>query len=194
LNGAHVAEPPSRARTAEPTTVPALLTMVFDPAPVARRRPPGEESAARRFWASRWTPPGEVVLPGEGPPEAAEVDIDAELSRATAERLGVTCFELFLAALRAVLLRYGNDPVTVAVDLGTRTEETRDRIGMYVNQLPVGGSPEAYADFSDFARATRGELRELYQVRQVPLSHVAAGRQEHRSRRESGADVRMGNA
>jgi amino acid adenylation domain-containing protein len=146
-----------------------------EPAPVARRRPPEEEATARKFWASRWTPPGEVVLPGEGSQESAEVDIDAELSRATAERLGVTRFELFLAALRTVLMRYGNDPVTVAVDLGTRTEETRDRIGMYVNQLPVGGSPEAYADFSDFARATRGELRELYQVRRVPLSHVAAG-------------------
>jgi amino acid adenylation domain-containing protein len=147
-------------------------------APVARRRPADEEAAAREFWTRRWSPPGEVVLPETGETGWADVGIDAELSRAvgaTAERLGVTRFELFLAALRAVLLRYGNDPVTVAVDLGTRTEETRDRIGMYVNQLPLGGSPEAYADFGDFARATRGELRELYRVRRVPLSHVTAG-------------------
>ena len=170
-----VAELASGYRAAlDGTARPALP----EPAPAARRRPPEEEAAARSFWATRWTPPGAVVLPGEGAPEPADVGVDAELSRAvgaTAERLGVTRFELFLAALRAVLLRYGNDPVTVAVDLGTRTEETRDRIGMYVNQLPVGGSPEAHADFGDFARTTRGELRELYQVRRVPLSHVAAG-------------------
>jgi amino acid adenylation domain-containing protein len=151
-----------------------------EPAPAARRRPAGEEAVAREFWARRWTPPAEVVLPeaGEEQERSADVGIDAALSRAigaTAGRLGVTRFELFLAALRTVLLRYGNDPVTVAVDLGTRTEETRDRIGMYVNQLPVGGSPDAYEDFGDFARATRGELRELYKVRRVPLSHVAAG-------------------
>ncbi|MDN3354203.1 amino acid adenylation domain-containing protein [Actinomadura sp. DC4] len=151
------------------------------PSPAARRRPPEEEAAAREFWARRWTPPAEVTLPGDtagARPVVAEVGIDATLSRAvgvTAERLGVTRFELLLAALRALLMRYGNDPVTVAVDLGTRTEETRGRIGMYVNQLPVGGSPEPYADFSDFARATRGELRELYPIRRVPLSHVAAG-------------------
>jgi amino acid adenylation domain-containing protein len=149
------------------------------PGPAAAHRlPAGEESAAREFWARRWQPPNEAVLPGEDGPESAEIGIDAELSRAvgaTAERLGVTRFELFLSTLRAMLLRYGNDPVTVAVDLGTRTEETRDRIGMYVNQLPLGGSPEAHAGFGDLARATREGLRELYRVRHVPLGRVVTG-------------------
>jgi acyl-CoA synthetase (AMP-forming)/AMP-acid ligase II len=44
LNGAHVAEPPSRARTAEPTTVPALLTAraAAEPGRVALRLADGE--------------------------------------------------------------------------------------------------------------------------------------------------------
>jgi amino acid adenylation domain-containing protein len=159
---------------ASPAPLPA-------PAPTTRNCPE-EEAAARAFWAERWIPPGPVVLPdletADGEPESADVAIDSGLSRAVdtaAGRLGVTRFEVFLAALRAVLQRYGNDPVTVAVDLGTRTEATRDRIGMYVNQLPLTGTPDATAGFGDLACATRAALRELYAVRRVPVGHVAAG-------------------
>ena len=161
------------------STLPPLPAL----APAPRRRPADEEAAARAFWAERWTPPGAIVLPGlatadGGAPELADVAIGSGLSRAVdavAGRLGVTRFEVFLAALRAVLLRYGNDPVTVAVDLGTRTEATRGRIGMYVNQLPLTGTPDATAGFGDLAHATRAALRELYAVRRVPLGHVASG-------------------
>jgi amino acid adenylation domain-containing protein len=148
-----------------------------EPAPVSRRRPEKEEAAAREFWARRWSPPGGVILPGgdpgDGPAEATEAVLP-EAFGALAERLGLTRFEALIAGLRAVLLRYGNDPVTVAVDLGTRTEETRDRIGMYVNQLPLGGSPDARATFAELARATRGALRELYAVRRVPAGLTLA--------------------
>ena len=151
-------------------------------APAVRRCPVDEEAAARAFWAERWIPPGPVVLPGleaaDGEPESADVDIDSGLSHAVdaaAGRLGVTRFEVFLAALRAVLQRYGNDPVTVAVDLGTRTEATRDRIGMHVNQLPLTGTPNGTVGFGDLAYATRAALRELYAVRRVPVGHVAVG-------------------
>ncbi len=151
-------------------------------APATRRRPVDEEAAARAFWAERWIQPGPVVLPGleaaDGEPESADVAIDSALSSAVdaaAGRLGVTRFEVFLAALRAVLQRYGNDPVTVAVDLGTRTEATRDRIGMYVNQLPLTGTADTTAGFGDLAHATRAALRELYAVRRVPVGHVAVG-------------------
>jgi amino acid adenylation domain-containing protein len=143
-----------------------------------------DETRAREFWAGRWSPAGAVVLPGteaadggDGA-ESVDVGIDAGLSRAIGEaatRIGVTRFELFLTGLRTVLLRYGNDPVTVAVDLGTRTESTRHRIGMFVNQLPVTGDLDADAAFGDAARATRDTLRELYAVRAVPLSRAAVG-------------------
>ncbi|GAB2820846.1 hypothetical protein GCM10027176_26540 [Actinoallomurus bryophytorum] len=143
-----------------------------------------DETGAREFWAGRWSPAGDVVLPGTDAAdggdgaESVDVGIDAGLSRAIGEaatRIGVTRFELFLTGLRAVLLRYGNDPVTVAVDLGTRTEPARHRIGMFVNQLPVTGDLDAHAAFGDAARATRDTLRELYAVRAVPLGRAAGG-------------------
>jgi amino acid adenylation domain-containing protein len=150
-----------------------------------RHRGQADEARAREFWAGRWSPAGAVVLPGmeaagggDGA-ESVDVGIDADLSRAIGEaaaRIGVTRFELFLTGLRAVLLRYGNDPATVAVDLGTRTGATRQRIGMFVNQLPVTGDLDAHAAFGDAAHATRDVLRELYSVRAVPLSRVAGGR------------------
>jgi amino acid adenylation domain-containing protein len=157
---------------------------------------PSTKAAARDHWAARWRVPRPVILPGlvaEGECDAGDVTegecdagdaefvdagFDAELVaavRQTGARLGVTTFEVLLAGLRAVLWRYGNDPVTVAVDLGTRCETTRHRIGMYVNQFPLTAEVDATLTFADLALATRAALRELYPVRGVPVSRAVAG-------------------
>ncbi|MEU3187608.1 amino acid adenylation domain-containing protein [Streptomyces sp. NPDC006923] len=141
--------------------------------------------AARRYWAEH--PPGadEVVLPGLDRPargvgagESVEFRFPEELRARlgpTAERIGVTRFELLVASVHALLFRYGNTAPVTALDLGTRTPDQRDRVGVYVNELPFSSAPEAGTPFADFAREVRTALRELYRIRDVPLGRVGAG-------------------
>ena len=107
--------------------------------------------------------------------DAAVAAHTADAVRQIAADLGVTSYELLVAVIRAMLARYGNDPVTVAVDLGTRTAATRDRIGTFVNQLPLSGPIDGEQPFSAFAGTTRSALRELYPLRRVALSRVVPG-------------------
>ncbi|MEV0732761.1 amino acid adenylation domain-containing protein [Polymorphospora sp. NPDC050346] len=141
--------------------------------------------AAREFWADRWREPAPVVLPGltrvpDGvePGEAVEFDLTPARRSALAgcaDRSGHTRFEVLLAAVQAVLHRYGNAAPTVAVDLGTRTAATRDAIGLFVNELPVAVHPDPDRPFADLVAATRAELRRTYPVRVVPLARAVDG-------------------
>ncbi|MFJ1598431.1 amino acid adenylation domain-containing protein [Streptomyces sp. NPDC088261] len=97
--------------------------------------------------------------------------------RAAADKAGVTVFELLLAAVHALLLRYGNEGAAVGVSLSTRTPEQRDAVGLFVNELPV---PAPAVDpgttgLADLASALRKDLRTLYRFRAVPYGAVARG-------------------
>ncbi|MFJ2650814.1 amino acid adenylation domain-containing protein [Streptomyces sp. NPDC087420] len=97
--------------------------------------------------------------------------------RAAADKAGVTVFELLLATVHALLLRYGNEDAAVGVSLSTRTAEQRDAIGLYVNELPVRApavDPDTTA-LADLATALRKDLRTLYRFRAVPYGAVARG-------------------
>ncbi|ETK35217.1 non-ribosomal peptide synthetase [Microbispora sp. ATCC PTA-5024] len=130
--------------------------------------------AARAFWSA--AEPGETVLPGlrrtarrYGPGE--EAGADGELGRDAAEvarAAGATTFEALLAAVHALLFRYGAERPVVAIDVTTRGPETRDHIGPFVNELPVSSRPAAGQPFRDLVEAIRGDLRELYRFREVP--------------------------
>ncbi|MFF0310542.1 condensation domain-containing protein [Streptosporangium sp. NPDC004379] len=107
-------------------------------------------AAAAEFWRERWHDDREILLPGltapslrAAPGETAGLDAAALGSglAAVAERLGVTRFEALMAALHVLLHAYGNERVAVAADLSTRTEETRDHVGPFVNELPVVSAP-----------------------------------------------------
>ncbi|MBG0824521.1 hypothetical protein HS048_27820 [Planomonospora sp. ID91781] len=135
--------------------------------------------AAAEFWRSRWHDDREVALPGAtgsslraAPGEAVELDLGDEVAQA-AGPLGVTRFELLLAALHVLLHAYGNERVTVAADLSTRTEQTRDHVGLFVNELPVASVPDG--TFAEFARSLREELRAVYRYREVPLARALGG-------------------
>ncbi|MYW02770.1 amino acid adenylation domain-containing protein, partial [Streptomyces sp. SID3343] len=149
--------------------------------------------AARARFADLPTEPAAAILPGLAADHAAgaasltrgatlgdTVDIlvddvlRADLAR-TAEVLHVSTFELLLGALHVLLLRYGNEDPTVAIDLGTRTAATRERIGCFVNELPVRTRPATREPFRAFVRALRADLRELYRLRDVPLGRVVTG-------------------
>ncbi|MFF4776937.1 condensation domain-containing protein [Microtetraspora fusca] len=139
--------------------------------------------AAAEFWRSRWRDRPGLALPGLVAPsvraaagEVVDFSIGPDVA-AAAERIGVTRFELVLAALHTLLRAYGNDGAAVAVDLSTRTERTRDHIGLFVNELPVTVPSAGAFDgtFADLARAVREELRAVYRFRGVPLARAVGG-------------------
>ncbi|MER5425193.1 condensation domain-containing protein [Streptosporangium roseum] len=138
----------------------------------------GLEGAAE-FWRPRWHDDQDLLLPGATRPSlraAPGGTVDLALGGETAgvaERLGLTRFEVVLAALHTLLHGYGNDRVAVAVDLSTRTEETRDHVGLFVNELPVVSTPRG--TFAEFARTLREELRAVYRYREVPLARALGG-------------------
>jgi amino acid adenylation domain-containing protein len=149
-----------------------------------RARVEADLSAAREFWRSRWSGPGDVVLPDlVRVPAAAEPGatvtfaLDAELVRGLDGRrteLGLTRFEALLAALHLLLRRYGNPAQALAVGLSTRTAAATDQIGLFVNELPVGVDPQAHT-FRELAERVRAELRAIYRFRAVPLAHTVGG-------------------
>ncbi|WP_326558935.1 non-ribosomal peptide synthetase [Micromonospora sp. NBC_01796] len=163
------------------------------PLPVSYAEHAGAESArlsaelapAGEFWGRHWHEPAPVVLPGlrHQQPAAAPGDTVDHLFdpclrvalAGTADLLGATRFEVLLAAVQALLHRYGNTEPTVAVDLGTRTPLTRECVGLFVNEVPVTGAPRPDQTFRDLVAATRAALRDRYPFRTVPVARATAG-------------------
>ncbi|MGW9210336.1 non-ribosomal peptide synthetase [Embleya sp. NPDC055664] len=139
-------------------------------------------------WARHREEPGRAILPGllpttrAGGEPAPGTTIPFTLGpetvdalHETAVRLGVTHFELLLAAWHTLLFRYGNARVRTALELTTRTPVEARRVGLYVNELPVSSRPRAGQGFGTFVRALRAELRAIYAFRDVPYSHTVRG-------------------
>ncbi|MGI5157091.1 condensation domain-containing protein [Microbispora sp. CA-102843] len=135
---------------------------------------------AAEFWRDRWRDRQDLRLPGlsgvstrAAAGDAVDFALPADLGVA-ADKMGVTRFELVLAAVHTLLAAYGNEDAAVAVDLSTRTEETRGHIGLFVNELPVA-VPAPGGRFAEFAHSVREELRAAYRFRQVPLARAVGG-------------------
>lgn len=149
-----------------------------------------EEVVARagEHW-SGYLSPGEPHLPGlrgnTTPGATAGVSVQFSLEattiRAAAAELGATAFEVVLAGLLTLLGRYGDPAPVVGVDLGTRPADGHDRVGLHVNELPVGLPAADLADLADPVTArgrvaqVRRLLRETYPLRAVPLSRAVSG-------------------
>jgi amino acid adenylation domain-containing protein len=170
-----------RSRLADPEPRPAGDP---DPARAEQDRVAAVMAEAGEFWRAQWREPADAVLPGlRRTPRAAEPGdvVDAAVNGPlwtgllrTASEAGVTVFELVLSAVGVLLHRYGAESPVVAVDVSTRTLETRDRVGLFVNELPLG-FPALGPSTVDFARAVRARLRERYRYREVPVAHAVGG-------------------
>jgi condensation domain-containing protein len=136
--------------------------------------------AAAELWAGRWREPDAVVLPGLLRPVigaeaggcvrvALDADLDDALDRA-ARVLGATRFELLLAGLQSLVHLCGNADVVVAAGLSTRTAITRECIGPFTNELPVGLCRPSGTAFAELVAGVRAELRAAHAVREVPLA------------------------
>ena len=158
---------------------------------------------AEAFWATRWREPSAPVLPSAGPAAAAGgisgvaasggsgvaaggggsgLAVRAVLDAVQRQRLagaatalGVTVFEFLLAAMHALLWRYGNADPVVGVNLSTRSASMTGHIGLFVNELPVAVRPAPGMSVAALATATRAELRAVYGLRSVPLGHAVRG-------------------
>ncbi|MEU6075791.1 amino acid adenylation domain-containing protein [Micromonospora sp. NPDC047074] len=172
------------ALSGDPGPAPARADGYAGLAAAEQQRVAVDLPAAREHWARHWTGPGDVVLPGlrrlpTGAEPGGAVTLDlpagqvAGVDRA-ARSIGVTRFELLFAVLHALLARYGNRDVPIGVALSTRTPDQADRVGLFVNELPVA-VPPARGTFRDHARAVRARLREVYRYRAVPLAHAVPG-------------------
>ncbi len=132
--------------------------------------------AARDFWAERWREPGDLVLPGfESTPGGVQPGSAIALSLPGGTVDGATRFETLLAGVYALLTRYGTADPVVAIDLSTRDADTADRIGCWVNELPVAVVVDAEASFRDLVAGTRAALRATYPHREVPLGRAVPG-------------------
>ena len=133
---------------------------------------------AEAFWRERVGGSAELVLPGlrantygVGPGEIVEMVLGrAEFGgfSAAAAALGATRFELLLVALGVLLRRYGTVGPPLALDLGTRTGETRDHIGPFVAEVPFAPYPGLDEDLPAYLRTVQAELRALYRFRHLP--------------------------
>ncbi|GFJ86967.1 condensation domain-containing protein [Phytohabitans rumicis] len=149
-----------------------------------RERVAADLPRARAYWTSRWSPAPDPVLPGlrreppgAGPGGTVHLALPAELAARidpAARRLGVTRFELLLTAVHALLARYGNAGLPVSVALSTRTAPTAGEVGLFVNELPLAVTP-LRGTVREYARTVRAGLRELYDVRAVPLARAVSG-------------------
>ncbi|MFJ6575159.1 amino acid adenylation domain-containing protein [Streptomyces sp. NPDC091368] len=157
------------------------------PAPQAAPVPdPETVRRAAAWYGPRWAAATDPVLPGAprastaaGPGDAVEWRLDraeATALAASAALTGTTVFEFLLAALHALLRRYGGEAVPVSVPLSTRTPELADEIGMFVNEMPVHApAPDATETFAAFASGVRAELRAGYPFRAVPFGAAVPG-------------------
>ncbi|GAA1387178.1 non-ribosomal peptide synthetase [Catellatospora chokoriensis] len=141
---------------------------------------------AVEHWARAFRAPGEPSLPGlraTTPPGArpgvvVPLALDAVTVRAVAAELGATTFEVVLAGLLTLLDRYGDPAPVIGVDLGTRAADGHDRVGLHVNELPVGVPATDPADprtGRERVAQVRRLLRETYPLRAVPLSRAVSG-------------------
>ncbi len=142
--------------------------------------------AARGYWNRIGHTSGHVLLPGlrrvpDGPGDGAcvSVAIPTALSdrvREAATGWGASTYEVLVAAVHALLVRYGSDDPVLTLPLSTRprTDDAARHIGLDVNELPFR-SPAPTGGLRDHARAVRAALRELYRYRHVPLGRAVSG-------------------
>ncbi|MEU7830410.1 condensation domain-containing protein [Nonomuraea sp. NPDC049129] len=146
------------------------------PMPYGAEEKPSPEAEA--YWRARWREVPQVVINGvTRSPRLAErgETVLLTLTDDMPDLSGLTRFEVFLAAVHALLHRYGNAETAVAVAMSTRTDETRDDIGLFATELPVFASFSAEGSFRELALGVRSELRELNAFREVPVARAVGG-------------------
>ncbi|MBO4160150.1 condensation domain-containing protein [Micromonospora antibiotica] len=134
--------------------------------------------AATEYW---WrNPPRPVELPRDGGVRPGDTVVRALTPRTrtrlaeAAVALDATRFELLLTVL-ANCLAPDDGPTSIAIELSVRTPADADRIGMYVNELPLTLPTPPTGSYAAALTTVRAGLRELYAHRTVPLAMCRPG-------------------
>ncbi|MEV0456688.1 amino acid adenylation domain-containing protein [Catellatospora methionotrophica] len=123
---------------------------------------PGPAAAPERIG-----PLPQPVLPDlRSVPEAALPGTTVDFTTAGVDVGGLTRFEVLLAAIHVLLARYGNAGLSVSLGMSTRTAQTKDAIGLFVNEAPLTVAP-ATGGFRGYALELRRRLRALDRHRPV---------------------------
>lgn len=159
--------------------LPAVPVVYGQAVAAERERVQAALAEAAVFWKERWRDPARLFLPGgpltawRRPGPGASLQVLTELPDVS--EWGVTPFELLVAALHALMYRYGDSEPITAIDLSTRRPETAGVVGLFVNELPVSSRPSPEITLGEHARRVRRELRAIYAFREVPLAKAVEG-------------------
>ncbi|MFI6321055.1 condensation domain-containing protein [Nonomuraea sp. NPDC050556] len=134
---------------------------------------------AKAYWAEHWREPGETVVHGSPLRVRRAGDALVTELRADPQVPGLTRFETLIAALHVLLAGYGTADVVTAIDLSTRSPRDEDRIGVFVNELPISSKPSPEQTFAEFGALVRERLREVYRFRAVPLAAAVPNLRPH---------------
>jgi amino acid adenylation domain-containing protein len=131
--------------------------------------------------------PAALDLPMSGPRPARRrlaggstpVEMDAETAQAVrrlAQECEATPFMVLLAVLKIVLSRYcDSDDVVVATGVATRTPQTYDIIGCFINVLPLRTSLAGNPRFRELVRRVRETTLSAFDHQDLPFEHIVAG-------------------
>ncbi|MEM9444828.1 MAG: amino acid adenylation domain-containing protein [Verrucomicrobiota bacterium] len=106
------------------------------------------------------------------PIEFSKKDSEALALLAKAER--TTCFSALLSILQALLFRYsGQEDFCIGSTVSNRErEETRNLIGLFVNNLVFRCQPTSQWTFRQWLNNTHKEVLEAFQHQQIPFEQV----------------------
>ncbi|WP_280701614.1 condensation domain-containing protein, partial [Kitasatospora sp. GP82] len=94
--------------------------------------------------------------------------------RERAEELGVSYFTVLLGAYFALLRRFaGEDDLLASIPFhGRSEEELRDKVGYFVNALPIRRQVRGTDSYADLIRTLRGEVRAAMTHGDLPLPAI----------------------
>lgn len=153
-----------------------------------QRRTAPEWEESREFWRRRLTPfPQPVELPLDHPRPARRGDAGAEFRmrvdpaltarlKRTAAEGGTTLFQAVVAAVQIFVARYSRlSDIVVCVPLAQRgVADLHDRVGYFVNLLPLRMAVPEREKFSDFLRTFSAEFRDAIAHGDYPFELMMA--------------------
>lgn len=166
------------------------------PIPLVRRRSYDHgatddelEAKAARYWEPTLAAVGDALQiapsahradPSQATGESLSFDIAGAL-KARIDALGrqhdVSTFVILLGAtqiLQHVYAGRGEGGVATLIPLGTRTRNTHDVVGMFVNEVPFYGQPSRDLPVADYLHDVAERVREVALLRRYPFNYASA--------------------
>ncbi|HEU0100106.1 MAG TPA: amino acid adenylation domain-containing protein [Allosphingosinicella sp.] len=172
-------------RDGEPMPPPRVKAAFSEPGSRPGQDRDAVEEGQLRFWREQLARvPVELQLPVDRPRSARpagpgayhEFALPPELVdrlSAFAREFETTLFTALIAAYQALLARYtGQTDILVGVPVAGRSEETRDRVGLFVNTVALRADLAGDPSFGQLLLQLRQRARDAYANQDVPIERV----------------------